>query len=441
MPQQTSSTMPRRYAVIGSGPAGCYMAEALLRGDPEARVDVIERLPTPFGLVRYGVAPDHQGTKAVTRTLGRILENERIGFYGGVDVGRDVPLDELRRQYDATVLATGLNRDRRLQIPGERLDGVLGSGALACWYNDHPLGQDFSPQVARSRDVLVIGAGNVSLDVARLLLKQADGFANSDLSPAVQQALCQQQERRVVIAVRRGPEHVKFSLAELKELVRELPGRVRIDAHTHEAWAALSAERAAEGDAVLQALLSLPVARAGVVEAPGQPTVEFRFQAQPLEFLPTDDNPERVGSVVIARSCSDTTVTETLRIDLAVSCIGYEQTNRLQLPVIDGVVRNDAGQVGDRLYVVGWAGRGSSGTIGLNRTDSHRIAARVLQEPAAADDRSGIEALLRARGLKWVDYPGWKRIDVRETEQAREGRCRLKLRRIPELMSAAAQPR
>ena len=145
------------------------MAEALLRGDPEARVDVIERLPTPFGLVRYGVAPDHQGTKAVTRTLGRILENERIGFYGGIDIGRDVPLEELRRQYDATVLATGLNRDRRLQVPGERLDGVMGSGALACWYNDHPLGQDFSAQVARARNVLVIGAGPAGISAAREL--------------------------------------------------------------------------------------------------------------------------------------------------------------------------------------------------------------------------------------------------------------------------------
>lgn len=441
MSRQTSPTRPRRYAVIGSGAAGCYMAEALLRGDPEARVDVIERLPTPFGLVRYGVAPDHQGTKAVTRTLGRILENERIGFYGGVDVGRDVPLDELRRQYDATVLATGLNRDRRLQIPGERLDGVLGSGALACWYNDHPLGQDFSTQVARARDVLVIGAGNVSLDVARLFLKAADGFANSDLSPAVQHALCRQPERRVVIAVRRGPEDVKFSLAELKELVRQRPGRVRIDARTHETWAALGVDRVAGGDAVLQVLLSLPVAREGVDDAPGQPTVEFRFHAQPLRFLPSDDAPECVGGVVMARSGGETAATETLRIDLAVSCIGYEQTNRLQLPVIDGVVRNDAGQVDDRLYVVGWARRGASGTIGLNRTDSQRIATRVLQEPAASGDRPGIEALLRTRELKWVDYPGWKRIDVRETERAHEGRCRLKLRRISELWSAAVQPR
>lgn len=135
------------------------------------------------------------------------------------------------------------------------------------------------------------------------------------------------------------------------------------------------APSAAGGGTVLQALLALPVAREGVVDTPGEPTVEFRFPAQPLEFLPAAADPERVGSVVMARSCGDATMTETLRIDLAVSCARYNQTNRLQLPVIDGVVRNDAGQVGDRLYVVGWAGRGASGTIGMNRTDSHRIAA------------------------------------------------------------------
>lgn len=436
---QSSVIRPRRYAVIGSGAAGCYVAEALLRGDPQARVEVIERLPTPFGLVRYGVAPDHQGTKAVARTLGRVLEQDRIAFYGGVDVGRDISLDAVRRQFDATILATGLNRDRRLGVHGESLEGVVGSGAFACWYNDHPFGQDFSSQVAESRNVLLIGAGNVTLDIARLLVKTQSGFLNSDLSPHVQQALCQQAGRKIVIAVRRGPEHVKFSLPELKELLRELPGRVRINMPAGNACFGVPSGTQGR-DAVLSELLALPVT---VEEAakPSESMVEFRFHSRPMAFLASEGAPERVGHAeMLCETEGSEGVNDMLAADMVISCIGYEQTGRLKLPTENGAVENQDGLVDEGLYVVGWARRGANGTIGQNRADAYRVAARILEVEAAMAAAPGIEPLLQEKGLAWIDYEGWTRIDARERKQAKEGRCRLKLKGFAELLSAAAMP-
>ena len=170
-------------AIIGSGPAGCYMADQLLRLLPDASIDILERLPVPFGLIRYGVAPDHQGTKAVARVLDRVLSRDRVSFFGNVEAGRDVRLDELMSLYDAVVLATGAERDRRLGIPGEDLPGVIGSGAFTGWYNGHP--DRHVPQVQGVRSAVIIGNGNVAIDVARVLAKGPAEFAGSDLSPEV----------------------------------------------------------------------------------------------------------------------------------------------------------------------------------------------------------------------------------------------------------------
>ncbi|MBN9463396.1 MAG: FAD-dependent oxidoreductase, partial [Burkholderiales bacterium] len=193
----------RHIAIIGSGPAGCYLADHLLRLAPDAHIDVLERLPVPFGLVRYGVAPDHQGTKAVVRVLDRVLGRERVGFFGNLEIGRDVRLDELRSLYDAVVLATGAPRDRRLGIPGEDLPGVVGSGAFVGWYNGHP---DHAPPPLRSvRSAVVVGNGNVAIDVARILAKSPAEMAGSDLAPQVLELLAAQPIETIHVVGRRGP--------------------------------------------------------------------------------------------------------------------------------------------------------------------------------------------------------------------------------------------
>src|ERR1022692_1636763 len=173
----------KHIAIIGSGPAGCYLADSLLRLVPDASIDIFDRLPVPFGLVLYGVAPDHQGTKAVARVLDRVLSRNRVSFFGNVEVGRDIRLEELMALYDVVVLATGASRDRRLNIPGEELPGVLGSGAFSGWDNNHPDHQP--PAIHGVQSAVVIGNGNVAIDVARVLAKSATELAGSDLSPEV----------------------------------------------------------------------------------------------------------------------------------------------------------------------------------------------------------------------------------------------------------------
>ncbi len=176
--------MPLKIAIVGSGPAGCYAAEQLARLAPEADIDVIDRLPTPYGLVRAGVAPDHQGTKSVERVLERALTRPNVTFHGAVEIGRELGLDELRALYDAVILATGAPSDRRLDIPGEELPGVHGSGAFTRWINGHPDDADRAVDLDRIRSVVVIGHGNVAIDVARVLAKSRDEMARSDLAPS-----------------------------------------------------------------------------------------------------------------------------------------------------------------------------------------------------------------------------------------------------------------
>src|ERR1017187_9244637 len=192
----------RRIAIIGSGPAGCYLADSLLRLLPDASIDIFERLPAPFGLVRYGVAPDHQGTKAIARVLDRALARDRVSFFGNVEVGRDIRLEELMSLYDVVVMATGASHDRRLDIPGEELPGVLGSGAFTGWYNGHPDSQP--PTIDGVRSAVIIGNGNVAIDVARVLVKGANELAGSDLWPEVTSWLAMQPMESIHVVGRRS---------------------------------------------------------------------------------------------------------------------------------------------------------------------------------------------------------------------------------------------
>ncbi|HLI62067.1 MAG TPA: FAD-dependent oxidoreductase, partial [Terriglobales bacterium] len=203
-------------AIIGSGPAGCYLADQLLRLVPGASVDVLEKLPVPFGLIRYGVAPDHQGTKAVARVFDRVLARAGVSFFGNVEVGREVQLHELLSLYDAVVLAIGAERDRRLGIPGEDLPGVMGSGAFVNWYNGHPHGRP--PAVRDVRSAVIIGNGNVASDVTRILAKAPDELAGSDIAADAAAWLRSQPLETIHVVGRRGAADAKFSEHELAEL-------------------------------------------------------------------------------------------------------------------------------------------------------------------------------------------------------------------------------
>jgi len=404
-----------QIAIVGSGPAGCYLADQLLKLLPDSTVDVLERLPVPFGLVRYGVAPDHQGTKAVTRVLDRVLSHPRLAFFGNVKVGRDVLLAELLAWYDAVVLATGACHDRKLGIPGEDLPGVLGSTSFVNWYNSHP--ESLSPLLSGVSSVVIIGNGNVAIDVARILSREPQDFAGSDLPLEVASVLSAQPLKEIHIVGRRGPAEAKFTeheLAELGALGRVQP---KVDANT-------DLNGSTPVLRILRGFQSQPSRSASI-------TLHFHFFMTPAAFLGS----ERLEAVQFR--CAN--VECKLPAQLAVTCIGYQAGACCSASPVDGTFPNEQGKIRNGLYVVGWARRGPTGTIPTNRSEAQELAQRIAKELTDAG-RSGRAALtnqLRANGRPFVDYSGWKRIDSAEIARANDGRCRLKLKSVEEMLKLA----
>lgn len=423
----------KHIAIIGSGPAGCYLADHLLRLIPDSSLDILEQLPVPFGLIRYGVAPDHQSTKGVARVFDRVLARDRVSFVGNVSVGRDVALEELMSLYDAVVLATGAQRDRKLGIPGEEIAGVIGSGAFVGWYNGHPHRQP--PPVNDVRSAIVIGNGNVAIDVARILAKSSAELAGSDLSQKVMDWLASQPLESIYIVGRRGPADAKFTDHELAELgtlqraqpvVQELmpgsgtsrePGRpslrVNLDPETPIGKTLRSFSAAERNHAA-------PIA------------INFLFNLTPSAFLGED-------CLRAVQFCTPSGEALEIQAQLAVTCIGYEAVTCCTAQPQDGVFANDQGKVKDRLYVVGWAKRGPSGTIPTNRVEAQQVAQKIVQEISDGDRAggAGLRELLERRGVCWVDYAGWRRIDAAELAKACAGRCRDKLCSPDDMMEAA----
>jgi ferredoxin--NADP+ reductase len=404
-----------KIAIIGSGPAGCYLADHLLRLIPAASVDILEKLPVPFGLIRYGVAPDHQSTKNVARVFDRLLSRDRVHFFGNVEVGRDVKLNELLSLYDAVVLATGAARDRQLGIPGEDLSGVVGSGAFVGWYNGHPHSRP--PTVNQVRSAVVIGNGNVALDVARILAKSRDELAGSDLPHEVLNWLAEQPLETIHIVGRRGAAEAKFNeheLAELGTLQRAQP--------------VLSDSAAAREGSVAKVFREF-------TEAPKRETqvrIHFDFNLTPTAFLGHTDL-----RAVQFRAVSG----ELLEIpaQLAVTCIGYETLPCCSATPKNGVFTNQDGKVDDRLYVAGWAKRGPSGTIPTNRVEAQAVAQKIAQEIGKSNrpGTAGLRELLEKRDARPVDYAGWRRIDAKELSGASSEKCRTKLCSTNEMLDTA----
>jgi hypothetical protein len=403
-------------AIIGSGPAGCYLADHLLRLIPAASIDIVEKLPVPFGLIRYGVAPDHQSTKNVARLFDRLLSRDRVSFFGNVEVGRDVKLNELLSLYDAVVLATGAARDRPLGIAGEDLRGVLGSGAFVGWYNGHPHSRP--PAANRVRSAVVIGNGNVAIDVARILAKSREELAGSDLPHEVLNWLDEQPLETIHVIGRRGAAEAKFNdheLAELGTLQRARP--------------VISDPAALAGDGAVAKILR-DFADAPMRETPV--SIHFDFNLTPAAFLGETDL-----RAVQFRSASGEVVE--IPAQLAVTCIGYESLPCCTAAPENGVFANQDGKIDDRLYVVGWAKRGPSGTIPTNRVEAQQVAQKMAQE-ISEGNRSGTAALRRVleeRGVRSVDYAGWRRIDAAELSGASSERCRQKLCSTNEMLEAA----
>lgn len=431
--------MSLSIAIVGSGPAGFYTAEALNRKSPDARIDIIDRLPTPYGLVRYGVAPDHQGTKAILRVFERAATRPNVRFVGHVEIGRDLALAELAALYDAVVLAVGAPRDRKLGIPGEDLPGVFGSAAFVGWYNGHPDHAGLNPDV-NVESAAVIGNGNVAIDVVRVLAKTETEMAKSDLAPAATAAIRTAGLRALHMIGRRGPVEASFTNAELAELGRlERCAPVVDPADLPADVGAIEEPARKVKEANLATLRQFAAAGAG-----SKPLrLAFHFHAAPIQVLGRD----RVEGLRLAHTETvggRTVVTDRtfdLPCGLVVTCIGYDARPLAGAPFDDrrGIFPNQDGRIGPGLYAVGWARRGPSGVIATNRADGISVADRVLADLAGVNSTrpgpAGLDAHLAKAGIRVVSFADWRKIDAAEIAAAPPGAPRRKLTAIADMLA------
>lgn len=416
-----------RVAVVGAGPAACYAAAALIDIDG-VQVNLFERLPTPFGLIRAGVAPDHQHTKSVVGLFDRVFTNPRFGCHLGVEVGRDISHDELLAHHHAVIYAVGAATSRALDIPGEDLPGSHPAADVVGWYNGHPDHADRVFDLDTERAV-IIGNGNVALDVARMLLLDQQALKATDIAAHALEALRDSAIREVVVLGRRGVADAAFSVGEFLALGHLDGIDVIIDGPLEPPV----------DDTDLWATLKLDIAReyAERTPTPGNKRIVFRFMTSPVEIVGD-------GSVRALRVTGD----EEIAAGLVLRSIGYRGTPMEGLPFDEaaGIVPNSAGRVDGApgSYVTGWIKRGPRGVIGTNRTCAEETVAELwrdhldgaLQRDVADPDL--LRALLQDRGVQAVDWSGWRAIDTAERERGTAAsRPRVKFIGIPEMRTTA----
>ena len=441
-----------RVAVVGAGPSGLYAAAALMESGLPIDVDVLDRLPAPYGLVRYGVAPDHVKMKSVIRVLRRPFEPARVAFLGGVPIGdRGLPLDELRAHVHAVVHASGSSVDRALGVPGEDLAGSLGSGAFVSWYCGHPDFVHLDPPLDHP-GVAVVGAGNVALDVARVLARTADEMAETDVPGPVLDALRGSGVRDVHVLVRRGPQHVRFTPAELRQ-IGEL---AHADVLVHDDGL-LAAGVPEPEDRRQRQNLGMLRAWAGGTGTGAPRRIHLRFLRTPVEVLGRDG---RVSGIVVERSVLDadgrvrgTGEREVLDVGLVVRAIGYaaEPVPGLPFDEATGTVPHERGRVVrdgvvvPGAYVTGWIKRGPTGVIGTNRADAQETVDSLLEDlPGLPDpafpDPAQLRAALAARGVRPVDWAAWLRLDAEEVRRGGlRGAERVKVADMADMLDAALE--
>ena len=423
----------RHFAIVGSGPAGFYTAEALAKayGD-RARIDIIDRYPVPYGLIRFGVAPDHQSLKAVSKRYDQVAEGGTVEFVGNVAVGKDVSAEDLRGLYDAVILAIGAPHDRNLGIPGEDLPGVVGSAEFVGWYNGHPDFTDLDPPLDGTH-VAVVGNGNVALDCARILSKNRHEFEGSDIVGHALDALDGSAVQTVTILGRRGPHQISMTPKELGELGHLEVATPVVDGAD---FPPVEADEALEPGHRKSITILRDFAAAGA-DASKPKRIVFDFFAKPLRI----EGNGKAERLIVERTELDesgaargTGETYEVPASLIVTSIGY------QTPRIDGVpyderggkFANEQGKIADGLYAVGWARRGPTGTIGTNRPDGYEVAEQIAAVMAPGSDGEkaggeGLNALLAERGIKPTCFDDWRTIEAAEVAAARPGSPREKL--------------
>ena len=454
-----SKDRPLRVAVVGSGPSGFYAAEALLRTpNLSVEIDMFDRLPTPYGLVRGGVAPDHQKIKAVIAVYEKIAQNPAFRFYGHVKLGQDIQAQDLRKHYDQVVYAVGNESDKRLGVPGEDLKGSHAATAFVGWYNSHPDWRE--EQFDLSVDsAAVIGIGNVAMDVTRVLAEDPDVLAKTDIADYALEALRRSKVRTIYLLGRRGPAQAAFSPAEIQEIAELHSADLVVDPKDMELD---PASREALSDPSDKKNVEFLAAHSKKAPAGRGKKVLLRFCASPVELIGEGG---RVTAMKIERNAlvkderggikaRGTGQFETIKVGLVLRSVGY---NGIPIPGVpfdqksghipnkDGRVLEAAGgAVVPGAYVVGWAKRGPSGLIGTNRADSVATVKAMVEDAAGKSaaplpGRDAVPAALSERKVKWVDFQGWKNLDKIElAEGQKKGKIRQKFSRVDEMLAALA---
>lgn len=460
---------PVRVAIVGSGPSGFYAAQALFKcKELVCQVDMFDRLPTPFGLVRGGVAPDHQRIKKVIKQYERIASTPGFRFFGNVKLGRDINVEDLVKHYDQIVYATGNESDRKMGLAGEDLDGVYSATEFVGWYNGHPDFQDRDFDLDNAKRVLVIGIGNVAIDVARILARSVDELLETDISDRAYQALRRSAVKEVLMLGRRGPAQSKFSPKEIRELgsldsadLVIMAEQLELDPVSRE-W--MEREPSRETEKNLDYLREL--AEAGEGEKPRK--IRLEFLASPIEFLGEDGKltAARIERNVLyedARGTPRPKGTGEVRVepvDLVFKAVGYRgvpirgvpfHNSWGIIPNLDGrVLDSDTdGQVVPNQYVVGWAKRGPSGLIGTNSPCSAKTVDKMLEDlegKTAPDDPTrspeAILSLLRERSVDFVSFEDWQRLDALEIARGKaKGKIREKFCSVEEMLAAIREAR
>jgi ferredoxin/flavodoxin---NADP+ reductase len=453
-----------RVAIVGAGPAGAFAATALLRAHGDAEIDVFERLPTPWGLLRGGVAPDHHEIKRLEETFDRDTLARGCRFLGGVEVGKDVSHDDLMRHYSAVVYATGAQTDKSLGIPGEDLAGSRPATEFVGWYNGHPDYRDLEWDLSSERAV-VVGNGNVAADVTRILMRSPAELERTDIADHALDALRASRIREVVVLGRRGPAQAAFTSAELRELgrldgvdVRVDPAEIELDPVSQE-WL--------DREGTFTARKNVELLREFAARPPrpdADRRIVLRFLRSPVEIA-GDGRVEALRAqrnaivrgedgALRARPAGDGEDVETIPCGLVLRSVGYRavplpgvpfEERRFVLPNERGRVHTPDGEPLPGVYAVGWIKRGPTGILGTNKRDAEETVGRLVEDldAGALPDperprREDVDALLAERVPDLVTVAGWRAIDARERERgAADGRPRVKLAARDELLDAA----
>ena len=392
-----------KIAIVGAGPAGYFAAQALqnlANDDRVFEIDMIERLPTPWGLVRSGVAPDHPKIKTVSKVFEKIASQETFRLFANVEIGSDVSVAQLQEKYDAVIIATGSSLGKTLGIPGENLRGSLSAATFVPWYNSHPdfVGVDTPLD---SNTAVVIGAGNVAMDVARMLALEPSELDPTDTADHAIIAFKQSNIRKVYVSARRGPEHAAFTSPE----IRELPKLEHTNVVMNKADIEAAIVRA--GDSPEKDVKSNLDAMLLIAENPKsehERTMEFLFQHTPKEILGTD----RVEGVVYSTPDGDVTI----KCGLVITAIGYQAHGIEGVPYENGKVVNSDGRVKDNLYVVGWAKRGPSGVIGTNKSDAAAVIELLVEDLKKPKNAGDVSEILTHQVV--VSQEHWQKINEAE---------------------------